>query len=366
MNSASAFSVRLQHRLVLLLLIICLINCPNAIAQQPPLRTYKNELVKLANPEPLLNDYPQFVQPVIEETRYVAPVLVDDADADLTVRAWRFSYNARGIIEMPNNLLASQTAVVMVHPWGIDDGQGWDTPEPAGVADFCTPNKNHLAARHTREIINPFLKSMRPHVGCVMFSLPGKEDPIRKKVYRSVNSTPTEQQRAEGAKELDAKLRNFQYKGQPLPSELQLSQATPVIDYFKQFPGLDAGAKFNNTGFWEQPIPVTRDVDVDPNDIVIYDADGYGLMRDFLKAQGIRHVLLTGYATDMCYCKTTAGYENLSRDFNVFLVGDASLATFPANATPRYATNAHISFAALNQLVTQVSWVKLQDSTAAK
>jgi nicotinamidase-related amidase len=89
-------------------------------------------------------------------------------------------------------------------------------------------------------------------------------------------------------------------------------------------------------------------------------------MRDFLKAQGIRHVLLTGYATDMCYCKTTAGYENLSRDFNVFLVGDASLATFPANNTPRYATNAHISFAALNQLVTQVSWVKLQDSTAAK
>jgi len=335
-----------------------LLMCVPTVAQQADGRTYSNRLVKLENPEPLLNDYPEFVQPVIEETRYEAPVLVNDAEADLSVRAWRFSYNARGIIEIPNQLRAKDTAVVMVHPWGIDDGQGWDTPEPAGVADFCTPNKNHLAARHTREIINPFIKSLRPQVGFVMFSLPGKEDAIRKKVYRSVNSSPTAAERAEGAKELDAKLRNFDYRGQPLPAEFTVSTTTPVIDYFRQFPGLDAGAKFNNAGFWDQPIPVTRDIDVDPNDIVIYDTDGYAPMREFLKANGIRHVLLTGYATDMCFCRTTAGYENLSKDFNVFLVGDASLATFPANNTPRYATNAHISFAALNQLVTQVSWVK--------
>ncbi len=46
---------------------------------------------------------------------------------------------------MPNRLRADRTAVIMVHPWGIDDGQGWTTPDPAGVADFCTPEKNHLA-----------------------------------------------------------------------------------------------------------------------------------------------------------------------------------------------------------------------------
>ena len=83
---------------------------------------------------------------------------------------------------------------------------------------------------------------------------------------------------------------------------------------------------------------------------MIYDAEGYAPLRDFLKKNGVRHVLLTGYATDMCFCKTTAGYENLSKDFNVFLVGDATLATFPANGTPRFATNAPISFASLNQL----------------
>jgi nicotinamidase-related amidase len=138
-----------------------------------------------------------------------------------------------------------------------------------------------------------------------------------------------------------------------------------VIDYFKQFPGLDAGPRFNGKGFWDLPVPVTSDIEVDPDDILIYDLQGYEVLKTFLKENGIRHVLLAGYATDMCFCKTTAGYENLSKDFNVFLVGDASLATFPANESPAHATNAAISFASINQLVTQVSWIKLDRKAAA-
>lgn len=328
-------------------------------AAQPARRTYQNRLTPLVNPQPLLADHPEFVQPIRELRRYEAPLLVDDPNADLSVRAWRFSYNARGIIEMPNRLRAKETAVIMVHPWGIDDGQGWTTPEPAGVCDFCTVDKNHLAAKHTHDVINPFLKSMRGNVSLVMYSLPGPQDPIRQMVYRSVHGRPTEAERREGKLQLTAKLKSFTYRGDPVPEQLELSTDKTVIDYFRKFPGLDAGPKFNGTGFWELPIPVTSDIDVDPEDVVIYDKEGYEPLKDFLKKQGIRHVLLTGYATDMCFCRTTAGYENLSKDFNVFLVGDATLATFPANDTPRYATNAHISFAALNQLVTQISWVKL-------
>src|SRR5206468_3177348 len=113
-----------------------------ADAQEPSGRVYENRLTLLENPPPLLADYPEFVEPVRELRRYEASLLVDDEGADLSVRAWRFSYNARGIIEMPNRLRSEQTAVIMVHPWGIDDGQGWRTPEPAGVADFCTLEKN--------------------------------------------------------------------------------------------------------------------------------------------------------------------------------------------------------------------------------
>ena len=104
-------------------------------------RIYENRLTRIKNPKPLLADFPQWVEPIRETNRFEAPILVDDKDADLSVRAWRFSYNARGIIEIPNKLRAKDTAVIMVHPWGIDDGQGWNTPEPAGVADFCTPRK---------------------------------------------------------------------------------------------------------------------------------------------------------------------------------------------------------------------------------
>ena len=345
---------------------LLLIATPHpSIAEEPSTtRVYQNRLTPISNPQPLLADHPEFVQPVEELVRFEAPILINDPNGDLDVRAWRFSYNARGIVEVPNRLSARDTAIVMVHPWGVDDGQGWNTPEPAGAADFCTPDKNHLAARHTRTVINPFLKSLRGKVSLVMYSLPGDEDPIRKKLYRSFRGRPTEEERRQGAVELSDKLKNFDYRGEPLPAELTISAEHPVADYFRQFSGLDATPRFNNKGFWQQPIPVTKDVDVDPEDVVIYDAEKYPPLRDFLKAQGVRHVLLTGYATDMCFCRTTAGYENLSKDFNVFLVGDATLATFPANSTPRYATNAHISFASITQFVTQVSWVRYTPKAA--
>jgi nicotinamidase-related amidase len=227
------------------------------------------------------------------------------------------------------------------------------------VVDFCTPEKNALAAKHTKEVIDPFLKRLRPRAAFVMYSLPGPADALRTKVYRSFAKTPSAEERALGEKELRKALAAYTYKGEPLRAKLTLSADKPVIDYFRQFPGLDAGPRYNGDGFWKLPIPVSTAETVDANDVVIYDAEGYPPLCAFLKKNGVRHVLLTGYATDMCFCKTTAGYENLSKDFNVFLVGDATLATFPANATPKFATNAHVSFAALNQLVTQVNWVKV-------
>lgn len=321
-------------------------------------RIYQNTLQPIKNAKPLLADHPEFVQPIEESRRFESPLLVDDADADLSVRAWRFSYNARGIIEMPNRISIQKTAVIMVHPWGIDDGQGWQTPEPAGAADFCTPEKNHLAGRHTREVIDPFLKRMRKQNALIMYSLIGKVDPIRKKLYRTFDYNPTSEERAQARKDLAQQLKSLPYRGKPLPVQITLSQEQPVIDYFKQFSGLSAGDHFNGKGFWDVPVPVTADITVHDDDVLIFDREGYAPLKEFLKKQGIRHVLLTGYATDMCFCKTTAGYENLSQDFNVFLVGDATLATFPANSSPRYATNAHISFASLNHLITQVSWIK--------
>lgn len=323
-----------------------------------PARVYQNRLTLLKDPPPLLADYPEYVQPVEELRRFEAPILVDDASADLSVRAWRFSYNARGIIEVPNRLDGHKTAIICVHPWGIDDGQGWRMPEPAGVAFGCTFEKNDVIRRHAGDVINPFLKEYRDDVALVLYSLPGPADPIRTSLYRSIDGTPTPDERAAAREALTEKLNSFDYTGEPLPDEIPLPTGKPVIDYFRAFPGLDATARYNNAGFWDLPIPVMSTIDVDDNDVVLYDQQGYDALRTFLQQQGIEHVLLCGYATDMCVCRTTAGYENLRKDFNVFLVGDATQATCPANKTAAYATNQALSYAALDLFITQVSWVR--------
>ncbi|HEV3006118.1 MAG TPA: isochorismatase family protein [Pirellulales bacterium] len=321
-------------------------------------RTYENRLARIDDPRPILADYPEFVEPVVCPLRFEAPPLVDDDQADLAVRAWRFSYNARGVVEIPNRLRGRDTAVIVVHPWGIDDGQGWTTPEPAGIAFLCTAEKNEICNRHMKEVVDPLLKRLRGRVALVMYSLPGTEDPIRRQIYRSFRGQPSDAQRKAGGQALTARLRSFDYHGEPLPNVLTLSQEHPVADYLRQFGGTDAGDRFNAEGFWNMPIPVNRNIQVAPDDVVIYDAEGYEPLRDYLRAQGIRHVLLAGYNTDMCFCATTAGYDHLSPDFNVFLVGDATLATFPANPSPKFATNASISLASREHLITQASWIE--------
>src|ERR1051325_8402744 len=65
--------------------------------------TYQNKLTPIKHPKPLLADHPEWVEPIRETNRWESPAIVNDADADLHVRAWRWSYNARGIIELPNH-----------------------------------------------------------------------------------------------------------------------------------------------------------------------------------------------------------------------------------------------------------------------
>jgi nicotinamidase-related amidase len=339
-------------------LVLAAVAVPVRADDKPKVRVYENRLTPIKNPPPLLADYPDYVEPIKTGPRFEAPLLIDDPAADLDVRAWRFSYNARGIVEVPNRLKAKATAIIVVHPWGVDDGQGWKSPEPAGAAFACTPYKNGIYLKHMKDVINPFLKAGRDRAGVVGYSLPGTADPIRKKMYRSVSHQPGADERKQGAKELAEKLASFSYKGQPLPEKIMVSSDKPAVDYFRQFPGLDPSAKFNNAGFWDLPIPVAKPIEVAERDLVFYDGDGYAVLRDFLKKQGIRHVLLTGYSTDMCICSTAAGYKNLSKDFNVFLVGDATLATFPAHDTPRFATSTAVSFASIDLFITQVSWVR--------
>ena len=108
------------------------------------------------------------------------------------------------------------------------------------------------------------------------------------------------------------------------------------------------------------PIPLLQGLDFGDSDIVLYDDEGYDRISTYLKNLGVRHILMTGHLTDVCVTHTTCGFQNMSRDFNVFLVGDATLAAFPASITPKYATQAALADAALNLMITQISWIEVK------
>lgn len=322
---------------------------------------YHNTLTPVVDGPPMLADYPQFVEPLSAEHRFLAPPVVHEQDGRLLVRSWRYWYNPRGIVEFENRLDEQATAVMVVHPWGIDDNHGLRTPEPAGCGFFCTVEKNTVGLAHMREVIDPFLKRMRPRVNMIGYSLINTEDPIRKKLYASVLTEPEELDIETGERELAEALGGWNFTGEPLVPEFELDEQAPVRSYFEQNPSTEASNRYNRAGFWQLPMPLSRGIDHEPGDRMFYDAEGYHKVRDYLKSRGVRHVLLTGYCTDMCVISTTCGYRNLEQDFNVFLVGDATLATYPGSTTPRFATQVALHNAALEHMVTQVGWLRLEE-----
>ncbi len=322
--------------------------------------TYANALQPIGNLLPILADYPQYVEPLQHEQRFLAPPVVADENGKLLVRSWRYWYNARGIVEMENRLDSRATAIVMVHPWGIDDGHGLRTPEPAGVAFQCAVKKNLFVLEHIRDVVNPFLARLRDEVGMVGFSLPGKEDDIRRLMYASVLTPPEKLNVAKGERLMADLIRSWTWKGQPLIAELRLDREHLLQSYFAQTPSTDAGDRYNGAGFWDLPMPASNVLERGPKDRAFYDAEGYAKVRDYLQRLNVRHILLIGYCTDMCVKATTCGYNNFSQDFNVFIVGDATMATFPGSTTPKYATQVALANAALTQMVTQVNWVRME------
>ncbi|MBU0609856.1 MAG: isochorismatase family protein [Armatimonadetes bacterium] len=318
---------------------------------------YHNRLRLVSDGPPILADHPDFVAPLAADERFLAPPVVDEPDADLTVRCWRWWYNARGLVEMECRLRASATALLIVHPWGIDDGHGLETPEPAGCAFFCTKEKNTVVAPHLQQVINPLLARLRPRLALVGYSMPGVEDDARRLLYASVRTEPEALDPAAGERRLREVLAAHPFTGEPLIEQLMLADDALLHDYRRQTPSTDAGDRTNGPGYWQLPMPVHAALDRAPTDRVFYDGEGYPLVRDFLRARGVRHVLLCGYATDMCVKATTCGYDNLAADFNVFLVGDATLATFPASQTPALATQVALCNAALHMMISQAGWI---------
>src|ERR1041385_5567052 len=64
-------------------LLVSIVPLVGADANRP----YTNQLTPIKKPKPLLADHPEWVEPIRETNRWEAPAIVNDADADLHVRA---------------------------------------------------------------------------------------------------------------------------------------------------------------------------------------------------------------------------------------------------------------------------------------
>ena len=109
-----------------------------------------------------------------------------------------------------------------------------------------------------------------------MYSLPGPGDPIRKKLYRTFDHTPTAEERTQGEHELEEKLASLQLQGRAAAGEADaLGRTSRSPTTSGSSPASTPGRGTTVAGFWDVPIPVTKDIDVDPDDVVIFDAEGY-------------------------------------------------------------------------------------------
>ena len=311
------------------------------------------QFVPIGDPDTIFGDYPQYINAIEPEDydRYSESALVNTVGGDLSVRAWRYSAAAGGIVESNNVLASDKTALIVVHPWGIEDGQGWDFPyliEGSEGYAFLGTHADNVEYKpstvvfpgylhHVDNVVKGFVDSTRGQVPLVVYGMPGTNDAIRQKLYRDYTHQTTASDRATGQAEIEDYLGALPYNQLP------------------------------------DKIPVVKNLQYAPGDVVAYDDLGYAELKSYLQSYGIENILLAGYGADpdlvtslnSSLASSTSGYLNLKDDFNVFVVGDATMASWKNTASQpsqftRVSTRNAILEATIEEGVaaTQISWIE--------
>ena len=166
--------------------------------------------VPVAEPGTLLGDWPAYVEPIApgDYPRYEEEPAVDDVGADLLIRGWRYDPDL-GIVESESELRSDVTAVVVVHPWGIDDGQGWSYPQAYAAYGYVFEglyDDNQLYLAQVEDVVRPTLDTLRGRVPLIVYALPGSPDDIRTARYRAWDRTPGQSERDAAQVSLEAYL----------------------------------------------------------------------------------------------------------------------------------------------------------------
>ncbi|MBN2292719.1 MAG: PEP-CTERM sorting domain-containing protein [Pirellulales bacterium] len=297
------------------------------------------QIIPDTNPDTILGDYPLYVDAILpgDYDRFLEPALVNTVGGDLALTAWRYSDTVGGIVKSENLLDSAQTALIVVNPLGIEDGQGWGFPQAynnKGYAFLGTLPDNQHYNNQLNDVVKGFVYSTRGRVPLVMYGMPGESDSTRYQLYRDYTHQPSLADQSAGQVEIES--------------------------YLSGLTGTD----------WPDKIPVAAPLQYQPGDVVAYDdpigdGQGYNHLKSYLQSFGITNILLAGYAADTDLATATAGYMNLKNDFNIFVVGDAAMSAWPVTTSvpsgyTRVSTrDAVIAAAGVEDVaVTQVSWIE--------
>ena len=307
------------------------------------------QIVPIANPDTILGDWPQYVDPILPDdyARYQGQPLVNTSGGDLAVRAWKYSSGLDAIIESNNVLASEKTALIVVHPWGIEDGQGWGLYQAYNENGYVFlghfPDNEHYL-NQVSDVLKGFVDSSRGRVPLVIYGMPGEPgEPAttRYKLYRDYTHQPSLADQADAREDIETYLGNL------------------------------TGTQ------WPETIPVAATFQYAPCDVVAYDSLDYTELKNFLDGYGIYNVLLAGVVdpgslvqpSDTSLITSASAYISLKDDFNVFVVGDATMTPWtrtvelpnlsvPSGYVQVSTRDAVIAATAENSVAaTQVSWI---------
>ena len=336
------------HAVVLLLLCWPLVRSQG---NRPPF-ALTNRLTPIQEPKPLLADRPEIRRAGPRACTLEAPAWWTTERADLHVRAWRWSYNARGIIEMPHHLRAKRP------PWSWfirrasmmvrvehRSRRAWPTLHAA---------KNHRRPPHAR-VIQPVPQS--PFKVAFVMYLPSDEKARCASSRRSFNHTPSGQA-SRRCWELRRKLTSFHLSRRAAPATLQLLSRQAGGHYFQAIPGPDAGRATTTPAFGTCRSP-SRATSTCTRTASWSKTPRLEPLKKFLLQHGVRHILLTGYATDMCFARTCAGPSRERVEGLQCLSRRRPPRWRPSRRTrPRRHERPHLLRRARSPDRTQVSWIR--------
>ncbi len=355
--------INILFRILITIIVISIfISCENIGNDNETVQNYNTlifepEFTESDSSIVFLNHYPPYFDSIVLENSISgAPIILKDSSM-LSIRAMRYSYNFRSMIIHDINIDPQETALIVIHPIDIDNGE-ISTVMPLGAYFMGTPSKNTIASKHMKEVLNPFIQKMRKQLKKIIFIMPFYSKTDLVKLY-SMKGDTYQGIDSNYLNEYLLKINKYNYEGIDTHLPLILKGRSILNSYFNEFPGLMLNNTKNNIEFSKLPFRINRDIILSEGDLILFDDMSLESFDSLLLSMDIKNLIYSGYAMDLCVKKLNQGYEKTAPLYNIFVCIDAGLTTFPGDD----GLNKYNTVNALNTsflyFITQIGWIKI-------